>query len=276
MSQELDLEQAIETMSDADKKAILNEQFDAELEKEAAAEVAETDLQNALYAYGALTADLEVQAEEAGDVGLSKEASEQFESAAAEIETAIDAGVAELGYDQIEDDAELHKVAMASAALIFEGYCDQLEKTAKVGKQIKGMYGSLKKHVGKLSEKAKDLGSKGYKMAKNNPGKATAIAAGTAAAGYGAKKLMDKKASEMTGNELAELVLEKQATLDVIVDGIEKLSARGGKMGAKLMKSMGHVKAMAKKHGKKHGAKAAIGAGGFAAGYMSRKLQKKD
>lgn len=270
----MDLEQVVEKMSKEDAEKFLALELPEELEKEAAAELAESEFQNALYAYGAMTADLEAQSEDAGEAGLSKEASEGFEAAEAELAAAIEDGVTELGLDECEDDVEMHKVAMASAALIFEGYCDQLEKLAK-GKFAAGAIKSVKKHFGKAVEKGKALGAAamrhGKAVAKHPATKHSLIAAGGAAAGYGAGKLMDKKASEFTGAELADMVLDRQVTLDTIAEGIEKLAARGHGMGARLAKGMKHLKHL----GKKHGMHAAAGAGGAAAGYMAHKMRKK-
>lgn len=279
---------AMEKMSEEDLQAILDTEIDADLEKEASDEVAQAELENALYAYGMFKADLEVESEEAGDEGLSKEASAEFENAEKEISEAIETGVAELGLDDIEDDGELHKTAMAAATLIFEGYTDQLEKWAakskKGGKGLKGMMGAMKKklgkgldaakkHGGKAMASAKKHGGKALQMAKKHPGKAGLLAAGAAAAGYGVKKHMDKKASELSTAEIIDLTLEKQATLNIIGDGLEKLAARGAAKGGMLAKGLAHAKGMAKKHGK-HMAGAAAGAG--AAGYLAGRMQKKD
>lgn len=276
-----ELEAATEKLTDAQKQEILGMEFDAELEKEASDEVAESDLQNALYAYGMFKADVEVEAEEAGEDGLSKEASEQFEAAETEISAAIEAGVEELGLADIEDEAELHKTAMACAGIIFEGYSDQMEKWAakskKDGKGLKGMYGNMKKKVGALGEKAKGLAAKGHKLVKKHPGKAGAIAAGGLALGYGAKKLMDKKASDLSASELIDLTLEKQATVEVVVEGIEKLAARGAAKAGLASKAMGHVKSLHKKHLAGHGKQmAGAGAAGAGAGYLAHRMQKKD
>jgi len=272
----MDLEQVIEKMSPEEQKKFLNLELPEELEKEAAAEVAEADFQNALYAYGALTADVEIESEEAGEAGLSKEASENFSAAEAEIAEAIENGYSELGLDEVESDEELHKTAMAAAALIFEGYCDQMEKVAK-GK-VKGFMGAMKKHMGRAAEKAKALGSaamkhgkKGVALVKKHPGKAGLIAAGTAAAGYGAHRMMKKKADELTAAELVDMALEKQATLDVIADGVEKLAAHGKGKGGMIAKGLKHLKAHGKKHGKMYGAGAAGGVAGYLAGRMHKK-----
>ncbi len=286
----MDLEQIIENLTDAQKEAILSEELPAEIEKEAAAEVAEADLQNAFYAYGALQADMEIEAEE--NDGLSKEASERFDSATSEIEAAIDQGVQELELDQIEDTVEMHKVAMASAALIFEGYCDQMEKLAKGGKgfmpKVKGVAKTVKKHFMKGVEKAKELGESGVEMAKKH--KTPLIGAASAAAGYGAGRLHaahKKEASELVSDPnfldiLTEAVLEKQAAADVIVEGIEKLAARGKHKAGMLAKAMHGVKAFHKKHLAPHAGKTkvvgthalAAGAGGLG-GYMAHKMKHR-
>lgn len=276
----IELEKAIEAMSAEDKAALLAEDFGADLEKQAADEAAESDLQDALYAYGALTADIEVEAAEAGEAGLSKEASAEFTQAEEEISAAIEAGVQELGLEEIADEVEMHKTAMATAAIIFEGYCDQIEKIAakskKDGKGLKGLYESTKKHVAAGAAKAGKHIGEGVKMVKKHPGKAGMIAAGTAALGYGAHKLhehMSKKASELTAAELVELTFQKQAAMDVVVDGIEKLAAHGAKKGGMLAKGMAHVRALHKKHLAGHGRHMAAGAGaGAGIGALSAHL----
>jgi hypothetical protein len=270
------LSTAMEKMSEEDLQAILDTEFDAELEKEASDELAQSDLENALYAYGAYKADLEIESEEAGEDGMSKEASENFEAAETEISAAIEAGIVELGLDAIEDDVEMHKTAMSAASLIFEGYTDHMEKCAakskKDGKGLKGMYGAAKKKIGALAGKAGALGKK--------HGKAGALLAGGAALGYGGAKAhehMKKSASELTAAELVDLTLSKQATVEVVADGIEKLAARGSAKAGLLSKGLGHVKALHKKHLAGHGKHmAAAGAAGAGAGYLAHRMQKKD
>jgi hypothetical protein len=272
-----DIGAAMEKMSEDELQAILDTEFDADLEKEASDNVAQSELENALYAYGMYKADLEIEAEEAGDAGLSKEASAEFETAEQEISAAIEAGVSELGLDEIEDDVDMHKTAMAAATLIFEGYTDQLEKWAakskKDGKGIKGMYNSLKGKAGKLADKAgKHLGKAGKSLAKHKG--AIGGGAALAAAGYAGGRVhehMKKNASELTAAELIDLTLSKQASLDVIVDGIEKLAARGKGKAGLLAKGMGHIK---KHQGKLKAGGLAAGAG--AAGYMAGRAHKKD
>lgn len=271
-----EIEQAIAKLTDEDAKKILAAEFPEELEKEASDEAAAYELQNAFYAYGAMAADLEIESE-CGE--LSKEASEEFAQCDAEITAAIEAGLVELGLDQIEDSVEFHKHAMAAATLVFEGYTDQIEKLAKKGGKEGGIVGTMKKHVGAAAEKAKALGASAAKHVKGfgkhvakHPGKAGMIAAAGTAAGYGAHHLLHKKASELTADEMIDLTLEKQATLDVIADGIEKLAAHGGKKGAHLAGAMKHIKGFAKKHGK-HGA---ISAGVGAAGYLAGRMHKKE
>lgn len=265
--------EAMEKMSEDELKAILDTEFDAELEKEASDDVAQSELENAFYAYGMFKADLEIEAEEAGETGLSKEASAEFEAAEQEISAAIEAGVVELGLDNIEDDADMHKTAMAAATLIFEGYTDQIEKWAakskKDGKGIKGLYNTLKGKAGKLATKA------GKHVGKHSGKYAGGAAAASLAAGYAGGRThanMDKKASELTAAELIDLTLSKQASLDVIVDGIEKLAARGKGKAGLVGKALTHIK----KHKGKYAGGASAGAG--AAGYMAGRMtgKKKD
>jgi hypothetical protein len=48
----MNIEQIIENMTEAEKEQLLKTDFGAEMEKEAAAELAKGDLADALYAYG--------------------------------------------------------------------------------------------------------------------------------------------------------------------------------------------------------------------------------
>jgi hypothetical protein len=280
--------EAMDKMSKEDLQAILDTEFDSELEKEASDNLAQADLENALYAYGAYQADLEVMSEEAGEEGLSKEASAEFETADQEISEAIESGIVELGLDNIEDDVELHKTAMMAATLIFEGYTDQMEKWAKeskkAGKGLKGLYGAVKKRVGHVAEKAKEhamkAGKHAGKLAKKHGGKAGLVAGGAALA-YGGMKAhehMKKQSSELTAGELVDLTLSKQAAVEVIADGIEKLAARGAGKAGMLAKGMGHVKAFHKKHLAGHGKHmaAAGAAGAVGGGLLAHRMAKKD
>lgn len=288
-----ELNDILENLTEEQAEEILAEEFDEEIEKQAAAEVAQMGLEDALYAYGAFSADAEVAAEDAGDDGLSKEASEQLAAAEQEISQAIEAGVEELGLADIEDDVELHKTAMAAAAIIFEGYTDQLEKVA--AKKGMAVFKTIKKHLGKAKDKAAKMGGKVMAGAKKHK-RPLLAAAGGAALGYGGAKVkehMDKKASELTAAELVELTLEKQATVEVVTDGIEKLAARAGMM-AKAKKAIKGAWASGKKQADKamaaakKGAKATgkalnkhkytigAGAGGVGAGLLAHRLSKKD
>jgi hypothetical protein len=268
-----EIEAKIEQMSEADRQALLATEFPEELEKQAEAELAENDLADAFYAYGAMTADLEIEACEAGEAGLSKEASAEFEAADQEISAAVEAGLIALGLDQIEDDVELHKQAMAAAAIIFEGYTDQIEKVAVKGGKEKGLVASVKGHVGAAATKASKA-VKGFgKHVAKHPGKAGMLGAAGMAAGYGVGRLAHKKeASAVTVEELIDLTLQKQATLDIIADGIEKLAAHGGKKGKHLATVLKKVKGFGKHHGAHIGA---AGAAGGAAGYLAGRMGKK-
>jgi hypothetical protein len=280
----------LENLTEEDAQALLEADFDEELEKEAAAEVATSDFENALYAYGAFSADLEIEAADCDEDGFSKEAAEHFEAAEAEIAQAIEEGVEELGLDVLDDDLELHKTAMAAAAIIFEGYSDHMEKVAKskgggvmktvakyykAGKKKAGeMYGAGKKHVGK------------------HKGKYGVLAG--AAAGYGASAAhskMSKKASELTAEEIVDLSLVKQATIDLIADGVDMLEKRAAKkagfmktvkkMVSTVKKKGGEAYGYAKKKGKaaakhvgEHSGKYGL-AGGAAGGILAHKMMSK-
>lgn len=280
-----EIEQIVEGMSEADKAAVLGTEFPVELEKEAAAELAETDLVDALYAYGAMTADYEL---EATDGELNKEAAADMEAAEQEISEAIEESVVASGLDQVEDEVELHKKAQASAAIIFQGYCDQIEKVAGIAtraKQVSKLLSSKAKAGMKVAKKglnkgvaaAKDAGAAAGKHVKKNKS-AYMAAAGGAALGAGAmaaKKHMDKKASELTIDELTVEVLNRMDAVEVVEEGIDKLAGLGAKAAKKakslLSKGQKHIKA----HGKKYLAGGAGAATGALAMHMKHRSEKK-
>lgn len=274
-----EIEQIIEGLTEEEAAELLATEFPEELEKEAAAEAAEYDLQNVLYAYGAMIADLEA-ATENDEEEFTKEAAAAFEEADTELSLAIEEAIIDSGVDQIEDEVEMHKTAMAAATVIFEGYSDQLEKLAKKGNP--GMWKSMTKALKKGYGQAKDKVVAGYKASKKHlqaQGKsyATHGAAGLAGAAllHGANKMQEKQASEMSLDEIAAYTLQKQATVDVVVDGIEKLAARGKGKGNMLAKALKATKKHLKAHGKAyatHGA--AAGVGGMGA-YLAHRMAKK-
>jgi hypothetical protein len=272
----MNLQEAMEKMSEEELQTILDTEFDPELEKQAAAEVAQADFIDALYAFGAMTADQEVEA--AQDGGLSKEAQEKFASAEAEIAAAIEQGAQEIGLADMEDEIELHKQAQAAAAVIFAGYCDQLEKIAegepgKMKKMYESAKGKAKELYGKAKGHVSNAAGKAGAHLKANKGSYYAGAAGLAlgAGAHALAKRHEKKASEMSVEELTGEVLLKMDVVDVVDEGIEKCASIGAKAMDK-MKALGAgVKAHAKKHGKTYG----IGAGGAAAGAMGSHLMHR-
>lgn len=280
MTQE-EIEKMVANMSAEEKQALLDEDLGeegAELEKEAAAEVAETDLIDALYAYGALSADMEIESSE-GE--LSKEASETFAEAEAEISAAVEAAVKATGLEDLEDEVELHKKAQAAAAVIFQGYTDQIEKVAAA--KGKGIGAFLKKKVkegGKMLSKAKDSAkAKGGQVADHVKKNKNAYMAGAGGAALGAgavaaKKHMDKKASELTADELTGLVMNRMDAADIVEEGLEKLSAKAGSIGKKMNKAFGAAKAHLGAHGKKYSAGAGAAAGAMGA-HMAHRMGKK-
>lgn len=256
----------IEKMSPEEQAQLLGTEFPAELEKEASAELAKSELADALYAYGAYTADREVAETEE----LSKEASEEFDGAHQEITEVLEAALNESGILDTEDTAELHKEAQAAAGIILQGYSDQIEKLA------------ASKKGGVLKAVQKKLQAAG-KVLKKHKGKAAAggVAAGVGGA-YAYKKLHEKKASEITASELAAIVREDSAIDAVVTEGLDKIAAKGKSLGGKVMKHLKGLGEKAEAHGKsalkymgKHKAPMAGGlAAGAAAGYAAGK--KKD
>lgn len=260
-----EIEKLVAGLSEEQKQQLLAIEVPEEIEKEAADEAATQDLQDALYAYGAFQADLEVEAEAAGDAGLSKEASSEFAEVEQEIAQAIETGVQELGLDQVEDESELHKQAMAAATIIFEGYTDQLEKVAAKGGKLKALAAMVGKKGKAAAGKVRGAAAKaGKHVAKNK--KAYLAGAATGALGYGAGRMHEKKASELTAQELVELTLQKQDAVDLVCEGVEKLAAHAVKKALKAAKSLG----------KKHGKTVGVGAGAGLAGYVAGRMGKKD
>lgn len=254
---------AVEGLSEEDAKAILATQFPEELEKEAEAELAESDLADALYAYGALTADRHIN-EVDGVEKVAAEVKTQLDEAEAEITSAIDSGLADLGYTAITEPAEMHKAAQAAAGIIFEGYSDFLEKEAAAKP------GAVKS----LMEKGKHAIHEARKLGKKHSGKAMMGAAG---AGFAAGH-MSKKASEYENvgemyAEFREAIVNELNAEGVIAEGVEKLAAKAHKKALTMAKKFGK-KVM--KHGKKYAPHMGAAAAGAGAAHAAHKMSKKD
>jgi hypothetical protein len=269
---EQEILEVIESMSEEQIDELMNTEFDEEITKEANAVLDEQVLADALFAFGAYTADREVE-EAAGE--LDKTASENFDAAEAEISQVIEGAVDALGITAMTDEVELHKTAQAAAGIIFAGYTAQLEKIAEEAKAEPGKMHKAKEWMKaqgkKVGEKAKAFGAK----VKASPGKSAAIAGGIGALGAGAylaKRHMDKKSSELTARELVDMARAEEAAVEGITAGFENLEKIGSSMGEKMKKGFETVKAHAKTHGK-HMAGAA--AGGALAAHMAHKMSKK-
>lgn len=278
----MNIEQIIENMSEAEKEQLLKTDFGAELEKEASVELAKGDLADALYAYGSFLAHKEVESQEE----LSKEASAEMDQEEAEIATAVEEALEESEILATEDTAELHKEAQAAAAFMFKGYADAIEKLAA----DEGKMAKMKKFLGDKYNKAKDAAKAGATAAKGhvmkNKGKyglgAAGVAAGLGALAY--KKKMEKKAGELSYDELREQLEVDQAIDAVVYEGIDKLAAAGvkafsDKVKAK-MSAIGKTVAAKGKaagsHVMKH--KGKYGAGALALGgaaYAAKKMKDK-
>lgn len=242
------IEKLIEGMSEQELQAILNTEYPAELEKQAEAALAQEDLVDALYAYGALMADKEV-AESEGE--LSKEASAEFEAASNEIQGMVDSAIEASGVAADEDTISLNESAQAAAAVILEGYTDQIEKTA-AAKAKAGKLQQLKKWVAAKSKAVRESAEEAGKYAKKHK-KPLLASAGVGALGalgaMKAKEHMDKRASELTVSELMELLNAEAVEQASVVDGIDKLAAKGREKAAKGF--MASLKGAAKSVGKK-------------------------
>lgn len=250
----------IENMSEQEQEQLLATDFGS-LEKEASAELSKMDLVDALYAYGAFVADQEIESTEE----LSKEASAEMASAHEEIAQALEASLVESGILDTEDTAELHKEAQAAAALMFQGYADQIEKVAA----DEGKAGKMAKWLHEKKEAIKGAAGEGMKKHKGKFGLgAAALAAGGAAYAY--KKHHEKKASELTVSEISDMVAEDQYINSVISEGLNKLAAAGDVakpgMGAKAKAIWEKAKAGVKANAAKHPGKYMMGASALAAG----------
>lgn len=287
-----DILKTLEGMTEAEKQDILNTEFPAELEKQAAAHIDAEQLREALYNYGWLAAERAVAEED----GLDKVASEDLEAhdqAVEECGQAIEDLLTDLGTAEIEDTAELHKEAQVCASIMFDGYSDFMDKlAASKGKAamgaIKGALKSVKSKLSKGVAAGQKKGKKALKMIRKHPGKAALIAGGAAAGGYAGKKGMDhmkKKASDASVLEMAQAVAEIQGyeneLLSEVTEGVEKLAAKGGNKAAEFLKKhYGKAKEMAgaaKKSVKKHKGLYGLGAGaagGAAATHAAHKASE--
>jgi hypothetical protein len=264
----------IENMSEQEQEQLLATDFGS-LEKEASAELSKMDLVNALYAYGAFVADQEIESTE----DLSKEASAEMASAHEEIAQALEESLVESGILDTEDTAELHKEAQATAALMFQGYADQIEKVAA----DEGKAGKMAKWLHEKKEAIKGAAGKAGEGMKKHKGKfglgAAALAAGGAAYAY--KKHHEKKASELTVSEISDMVAEDQYINSVISEGLNKLAAAGDVakpgMGAKAKAIWEKAKAGVKSNMGKHPGKYMLGAAalGTAASIGANRAQGK-
>lgn len=254
----------IENMSQEDIQQLLATEFPAELEKQASEELAKSDLAEALYAYGAYTADREVAEAEVADGALSKEASEEFDGAHAEITQAVEQALEESGILETEGTAELHKEAQAAAGIMLQGYTDQLEKLSAKAGVMKVIGKHLKKHKGHAA--------------------AAAAGAGAVEGVHQYKKHHEKKASEVSASEMSEIIREDMTVDSVIAEGLDKLAKAGMNKAMESMKK-GLIRGgkAAGKHGRsalkymgKHKGAMGAGAGGVAAGVAGSHLAKKD
>jgi hypothetical protein len=223
----MNLMEQIDNMSQEEIDELLNTELPEELEKEASAEIAQAELADALYAYGAYMVDREFESH--GD--LSKEASAEFDEAHEQITTALEESLNESGILEVDDTAALHKEAQAAAAIIFQGFADQFEKIANEVAASKEP-GRMKKFKDFMSAQ----GSKAWEKTKGagrhiaaHKGKYGAGAAGVAAAGggiyaYRRHKNMKKTAGEMSYDELRADIMEDAMIDAVIEDGLSKLA----------------------------------------------------
>ena len=233
----MNYEDIINGMSEEEIQFLMETEFGPELEKQAAAELAQSDLADALYTYGALMCDMEINSTE----GLSKQASAEYADLSAEIAAALEDALLTSGILESEDTAELHKEAQAAAGLIFQGYADQFEKIAKleVGKygQQRNILSAAEAHAAQGNHvRAKYHQVKDWitETAKKHPKKLSAlggaaVGAGTIAAIHKYKKQHEKKASETTASELADIVREEAYLDSVIFEGMDKLANEGAK-----------------------------------------------
>jgi len=239
------VEQILANLTEEEAQALLSTEIPAEIEKQASQEVASQELAEALFAFGAYTADREL----AEIDGVEKVAAEQFESAEAEIAEAIEAALDASGVLESADELTIQKEAQAAAGLIFAGYSAQIEKIAAEAK-AEGKMDKLKAGLKKMHEGAKaHMGKVKAHVGKHSGkyGLAAGLVGGVAAK-HMADKHMKKKASELTVEELTGEVISKIAAAQEIELGVEKL-ANAGEAAAKGLKDklMAHL-AKGKEH----------------------------
>lgn len=231
----------VEAMSDEDKKALLETQFPEEMEKEAEAHIDTMGLAESLYNYGYMQGELAVAEVDGFDKIASEDLKAHEESMNSTGED-IDQFLENLKVSELEDSTELHKQAQAAAGLIFQGYVDALEKTAAPLK--------LKKLMGQAHKKMKAAGKHIMKHKGKYIGGSAAIGAGA----YGAKKLMEKKASEATIGDIIEAIDVRDIAISQAAEveaGVEKLAAKGAKAGSEFLKKIrGAAESAAKTVGK--------------------------
>lgn len=203
----------IENMSEEEKQALLQTQFPEELEKEAADELLQSQLVDALYNYGALSAERAV-AEVSGEGDLSKVASAEeiqaHEEAEAQVGALIEEAIQALGISESGDELTLHKTAQTCAAIIFQGYTDAVERLVETSNEVAPT-------VEKLAHAAIE------KIASQE--------------GVTRAPWMDKTASEMTFPELYNAIngiSELESNLDKLASAS---AAQGGKMKEMLNKA---------------------------------------
>lgn len=198
----------LENMSEEEIQAIMSAEIPEELEKQAAAELAEAELIAALRTYGALTAERAV-AEVASEGDLSKVASaEEIEAhaqAEAELGALIEEALNSLSIAENENEIALHKTAQACAAVIFEGYTGALENLVDASAE-------LAPAVEKLAHAAIEKASAQESVA----------------------PLLDKTASEMTVGEIYGAL----HGISEIEAGVEKLASVGFEKAAKMKEIM--------------------------------------
>lgn len=251
----------LEAMTEEQQNELLKVQFPEDMVKQAEAEVNTMALAEACYALGGLKAERALAEAEGIDKVASAEDVAAHDAAVVELGEDIDSLVGDLGIAQLEDPIALHKEAQAAAGLIFQGYADTLEKMAA---------GKFRAAAEKLMGHARSAGGHMGKHKKKYIGGAAGLATlGTAAAVH---HHMKKKASELTGSELLELMDAREEFalgLTEVEEGSVKLAeaaaGRGAAFAAKL-------KAVAKHKATHIGA---AGAGGLTAGYMAGSHGKK-
>jgi len=279
-----DILKEIEQMSAEEKQQLLDTKFPDEVEKLAEAQIAESELVDALYAYGWLAAERQL-AEVDGLDKIAAESLQQHEEAVEEVGNAVEQLVSDLGLAEIEDSAEMHKVAQAASVAMFSGYSDFFEKlavdttNAPPVRSGGSMASKIKASARGVHTKGRRAGMKmtefGHEVLKKHKGKAALIAAGLGAAGYGAHHLMKKKASEATLGEMVEAMRGPQEVIDVVEEGLEKLANAGAKKGLSLLEKLkahphtAKVKEHLGKYQGLYGGAAGAGAG-FAAGRASK------